>query len=114
MIYESAVLAHADTNDEQLASIKAIINSVVTDNKGEVLIDDDWGIRTLAQPTEKKIRRGRYLYFVYRSNQKANAEIDRRLRINENAVRSIIVLLGTDDQKDAFVKGYKCPLPKGS
>ncbi|MBF0206686.1 MAG: 30S ribosomal protein S6 [Oligoflexia bacterium] len=113
MIYESAVLAHADTNDEQLASIKAIITGVVTDHKGEILVNDDWGVRALAQPTEKKAKRGHYLYFMYRTTEDCpNPEIDRRLHINESVIRSIIVQLGHNSLQEELVKNYKCPLPK--
>ncbi|MBF0313004.1 MAG: 30S ribosomal protein S6 [Oligoflexia bacterium] len=114
MIYETAVLAQADTNDEKLASIKGIVTSVVAESNGEILIDDDWGVRTLAQPTEKRAKRGRYLYFMYRSNNKANAEIERKMRINENVIRSMIVQLGDEHQQENLVKNYKCPLQKNS
>lgn len=114
MLYETAVLAQADTNDEKLASIKAIVTSVVNENSGEILIDDDWGVRHLAQPTEKKAKRGRYLYFMYRSNEHANAEIDRRLRINENIIRSMIIKLGPDKLKENLVKTYKSPWSKSN
>lgn len=112
MIYEAAVLAQADTNDEQLASIKAIVAGIVGDQKGDILIDEDWGIRALAQPTEKKAKRGRYLYFMYRSLESANAEIDRRLRINENVIRSMVIRLGPDSCKDALLKDFRSPLAR--
>jgi small subunit ribosomal protein S6 len=112
MIYEVAILAHADLDDERLNGVKSIINSVVKENDGEVLIGDDWGVRTLAQPTESGIKRAQYLYFMYKSKGTANIEIQRRLGLSEEVVRSMVILLGEDRFQEKFVKAHKSPFGK--
>ncbi|MBF0359604.1 MAG: 30S ribosomal protein S6 [Oligoflexia bacterium] len=109
MIYEAAVLAHADLNDEKLADVKAVITSVIQDHKGEIYLSDDWGVRTFAQPTERHHKRGRYLYFLYTANNMANAELDRRLRINDGVIRSMIIKADSNKTKDDMIKNYKSP-----
>jgi small subunit ribosomal protein S6 len=109
MIYESAILAHADLDDEKVARIKSIVSEVVTANQGEILVDEDWGVRTLAQPTERNVRKGHYLYFMYKSGPNANLEMDRRFRISEDVIRSLIVQLGEDRHQPDFMKSHKNP-----
>ena len=109
MIYEAAVLAQADLGDEKLATIKSIVSNLVQEYKGEILVNDDWGVRTFAQPLARGRKKGHYLYFMYKSDTNMNLELDRRLGISEDIFRSLIVKLGNDDDQATLVKDYKSP-----
>ncbi|MBY0517629.1 MAG: 30S ribosomal protein S18 [Bacteriovoracaceae bacterium] len=109
MIYETAIVVKPDATEEAVASAKNIITETVKEFGGEILVSDAWGVKTFAQAFESGLRKGNFFYFMYQSKGTANMELERKLRINEGVVRSIIVKLGDDSQKDEIVKNYKNP-----
>lgn len=109
MIYEIGIIVKPEATEESLKSIKSIITENVDSVKGSVLINDDWGIYKFAQATKGGNSRGRYLYFMYKTDGSSNAEIIRRLGIDEMTIRHIIVSLGCDSEEATIVKGYQNP-----
>ena len=109
MIYETAFVVRPDASEEAVNSIKTGLAEAFKQFGAEVLVNDSWGVKTFAQPTESGLKKGAYHYFMYQGAGELNAEIERRYRINENLVRFIIVKLGEDKHKDEIVKGYKNP-----
>ena len=70
-----------------LDKIKGIIES-----SGEVVKGDTWGTRKLAYPIEK-ITEGYYVLINFKSTTEVPKEIDRNLKIMENAIRHMIIKL---------------------
>mgnify|MGYP002662682573 FL=1 len=70
-----------------LDKIKGIIES-----SGEVVKVDTWGTRKLAYPIEK-ITEGYYVLINFKSTTEVPKEIDRNLKIMENAIRHMIIKL---------------------
>jgi ribosomal protein S6/ribosomal protein S18 len=109
MIYETAFVVRPDASEEVVNGIKTSLSEVFKQFGAEVLVNDSWGVKTFAQPTESGLKKGAYHYFMYRGAGDLNAEIERRYRINENMVRFIIVKLGEDKHQADIVKKYKNP-----
>lgn len=109
MIYETAFVVRPDASEEVVNSVKNSLSEVFKQFGAEVLVNDSWGVKTFAQPTEAGLKKGAYHYFMYRGTGDVNAEILRRFGINEHIVRNIIVKLGDDKQQDSIVKNYKNP-----
>ncbi|MGE3611347.1 MAG: 30S ribosomal protein S6 [Bacteriovoracaceae bacterium] len=109
MIYETAFVVRPDASEEVVSSIKNSLAEVFKEYGAEVLVNDSWGVKTFAQPTESGLKKGAYHYFMYKANGNVNAEIERRFRINENLVRFLIVKLGDDKKQAEIVKNYKNP-----
>lgn len=114
MIYEVAIIVRPEVNDEQLKTIRNIVHENIESVKGTVLINDDWGTMHFGQDMGRGIKRGRYLYCMYKSNGTINAEINRKLSIDENVIRFLIVNLGTERDEAAIVKSYANPLNQNS
>lgn len=112
MIYELAVVAEATIGDEKVASLNEMVSSVVAEFQGEILVQDDWGSRKMAQPASNGTERARYLYFIYRANSSCNQEMDRRLRINEGVMKQLFVCLGEENEAEKLVKRYRTPFSK--
>ncbi len=112
MIYELSLVAKADLNEKDLASFKKLVHETVKSFAGEILVEDDWGRLTLAQPTKKGLESGHFLYFLFSANNQCNVELIRRFRINENHLRHMIVVAGDESQREAIVKAYKTPFSK--
>ncbi len=109
MIYETAFVVRPDASEEAIASIKTGLTESFKTFGAEILVNDSWGVKTFAQPTESGLKKGAYHYFMYKGAGDLNAEIERRYRINENLVRFIIVKLGEDKHQEEIVKGYTNP-----
>jgi ribosomal protein S18/ribosomal protein S6 len=112
MIYEMAVVARHDLGDQGVTKIQDLVLDVVKSRNGEIVISDDWGSREFAQTTSRGIEKGRYLYFIYKSTENANAELERKFRISDDVMRSLIVKMGDDETLPAIMKNYKTPYSK--
>jgi ribosomal protein S18/ribosomal protein S6 len=109
MIYETALVVKPDANEEAITAAKNLVLDTVKEFGGEILVNDTWGVKTFAQPTESGLKKGSYHYFMYKGAGNLNAEIERKFRINENMVRHLIIKLGEDKHQDQIVKNYKNP-----
>lgn len=112
MIYELSLVTKADLAEQDLASLKEIVHETVKSYEGEILIDDDWGKLTLAQPTTKGVEAGHFLYFIYTANNQCNTELSRRFKINDHHLRHMMIALGLDEERETVVKAYKSPFSK--
>lgn len=109
MIYETAFVVRPDASEEIVNSIKNTLTEIFKEYGAETLVNDTWGVKTFAQPTEEGLKKGAYHYFMYKANGTINKEIERRFNLNEDLVRYIIVKLGEDRFQDSIVKNYKNP-----
>jgi small subunit ribosomal protein S6 len=87
--YEIAVLYHPDLEiDLDKASQK--ITKIITDNKGKIVSDDNWGKRKLAY----KIKGHEYAVYVFYTVQlpaEAVRKIEATLNITDEVIRFLIV-----------------------
>ncbi len=74
-----------ETREQTLETIKTII--AAEGKAGEV---DDWGVRKLAYPINKKPE-GYYAVMQFEAEPTLPKELDRRLRISDNVMRHLIV-----------------------
>lgn len=109
MIYETAFVVRPDASEEVVNSIKKALTQTFEEFGAEVLVNDSWGVKTFAQPTESGLKKGAYHYFMYQGAGNLNAEIERKFSINEHLVRYLIIKLGDDKQKEVLAKAYKNP-----
>lgn len=112
MIYELALVAKGDLVENEIQNLTKIVHEVVKSSQGEILIEDDWGRMSLAQPFGDGAKKGHFVYFIYKANNECNAEITRRLNINENTQRFLIIKLGEESESGNIVKNYKTPFSK--
>ncbi|WP_372654071.1 30S ribosomal protein S18 [Halobacteriovorax sp.] len=113
MIYELAIVAKTETTEEQRTAIQTMVAEVVGANAGEVLLTDDWGNKHFAQATSKGVKTGHYLYFIYSGNGTANLEIERRLKINETIIKTMMVKIAeTVEEGTELAKKFKSPFSK--
>jgi small subunit ribosomal protein S6 len=109
MIYELGYVLRTDCAEEGQVKITSMIADVVKEFAGEVLIKDNWGVKSFAQSMANGTRRGNYFYVLYKANTSCNAEIERRFRISEDILKYLFVKLGEDKDQAKIVKGYANP-----
>jgi small subunit ribosomal protein S6 len=87
--YELLFVLDPDLDEEQKATLVETVKSVIN-NGGEAGEADVWGDRRLAYSINKK-NTGYYVVLPFKADADLPKELDRRLRINENVMRHIIV-----------------------
>ncbi len=89
--YEILFVIHPDRVEEKNTILERI-TTVITEDSGQVLKLDEWGMRKLAYPIEKK-RQGYYILMEFAAPAETPAKLEQNLRIDERVIRFIIVKL---------------------
>jgi small subunit ribosomal protein S6 len=103
--YETVFITRVDMTDDALKTLKDRLFAIVTQYKGEVIYQEDWGKRKFAFPIQKETR-GQYTYFVYTGTSDIVAEIERNLRLNEFVMRFLTVNLSKEFDKEVYAKEH--------
>jgi small subunit ribosomal protein S6 len=109
MIYESAFVLRQNATEDAIKKMTELVASTIKEYDGEVLVNDNWGVKQFAQPTEKGETRGNYFYVMYKANNTCNTELERRFRISEDTLKFMFIKLGTDLEQEAIFKAHKNP-----
>lgn len=109
MIYEAAYIVRADAAEDAVAALKNSVADTLKEFGAEVLVNDSWGVKTFAQPTESGLKKGAYHYVMYKSAGSVNAELERKFGINESVLRFLVIKLGDDKKQADILKAYKNP-----
>lgn len=92
--YELLFVLDPTLDEDKKAALIETVKSVINSD-GEAGEADVWGERKLAYPINKK-NIGYYVVMPFKANAELPKELDRRLRINENVMRHIIVCQDED------------------
>ena len=87
--YELLFVLDPSLDEEQKATLIETVKSVINAD-GEAGEPDVWGDKKLAYNIGKK-NTGYYVVLPFKASAELPKELDRRLRINENVMRHIIV-----------------------
>lgn len=99
--YETTYIMRADISDDANKSFLEKLKGIIAAHGGQVIAVEDWGKRRLAYAIEKETR-GYYTYILYTGNNTLVAELERNLRINEQAMRFLTVKLENDFDPKEF------------
>ena len=88
--YETILIVDAMIPDESIASEFDAVAKLI-ETQGKITRVDRWGKRRLAYPIRKRTH-GEYAAFYYDAEAGLNAELKKRLRINENALRWLTIV----------------------
>ena len=92
--YEVIFIADPNLNEEATAAVVAKFQEM-TAARGTIAEMDLWGKRRLAYPIND-LNDGYYVRMTFNSDVAYPAELDRKLRIDSNIMRSIIVCTDED------------------
>ena len=110
--YEGIVILQPDTALDAQKELFRKNKSIVEAHKGAVNTVETWGRRLLANPIQKSAR-GIFFHVTFNADNKAVAELERTMGINDNVLRFIHVRLpeGTDLKK--HMENFKSELAAG-
>jgi small subunit ribosomal protein S6 len=97
-LYECVVLGRQELSSTQVEALDATIVDCLATEKGQVLKKESWGSRQLAYKINKN-KKAHYLYFEIDAPSVAVDELNRRLRIHDDVLRSLFVRV------DKFIEG---------
>ncbi len=85
--YETVVITKVDMSEETFKTLMGRCKTAIKDlGKGEVVMEDDWGLANIAFEIKKEPR-GRWTYLRYKSEAAGVDEVLRALKINEGVLR---------------------------
>ncbi len=90
--YETIYIVHPEIVGDGYTAVIDKFKGILTDQQANVLKIDEWGTRKLAY-TVKKQGRGTYVLMAYEAGPTVIAELERRMRIDENIIKFQTILL---------------------
>jgi small subunit ribosomal protein S6 len=88
--YETMIVIRPDLDDAVTSGIVEKLEAVITEKSGTILIRDDWGKRKLNYPIAKN-QKGHYVLLNYLVKPAEVAELERKIRIDDNVVRFLTI-----------------------
>lgn len=102
--YEAVFIVRQEASSGHVESVAQDVISVVKEFGGDVTKTEFCGLRTLAYPINK-CKKGHYVLLNLVANADAIKEIERRFRISEDVIRSLIVRVDKlDNNPSALMK----------
>lgn len=88
--YEIMFIVKATLDENNISKITSDVQKIITDNKSKVIEFKDMGRKKLAYPINKEVS-GFYYLMNVETTHEVIQEFDRKLRINENILRHLIL-----------------------
>jgi small subunit ribosomal protein S6 len=98
--YETIYVARPDLTEDVMSKMTARFEQLINDNRGTLLVSEDWGKRKLAYVVARH-HRGHYIYLNYVGPSTIVLEVERNLRNEDQLLRFLTVKL--DDSVDVDV-----------
>lgn len=86
--YETAILFDPELPEERRTEFLAKLGGVISRFQGEILKQDDWGIRKLAYPIQKKSN-AFYTFLVFSGERGVVEELERNIKIFDGILRHL-------------------------
>jgi small subunit ribosomal protein S6 len=105
-LYECVFIIRQDLSNAQVENITNEFCAIITDNKGSVVKQEYWGLKTMAYKI-KKNRKGHYTMLNFEADSDTVAEFDRRLGLHEDILRSLILVIEAVDPEPSIMMQNK-------
>ena len=97
-IYEVMFIIDAGASDDDVTRLSESLLQIITDQGGTVTKNENMGRRTLAYPIDRK-NEGIYVLFEVEGTGSEIAELERRMRVNDQIIRYITVRVDEDRRR---------------
>jgi small subunit ribosomal protein S6 len=105
-LYECVFIIRQDLSTTQVDTITNELCAIITDHKGSVHKQEYWGLKTMAYKI-KKNRKGHYVMLNFEADAATVAEFDRRIGLNEDVLRSLIIAIEAVDPEPSIMMQSK-------
>ena len=90
--YETVFILTPVLSENQIKEAVNSFKKIITNNGGEILHEEDWGLKKLAYPIQKKTT-GYYHLFEFKAEGSMIEKLELEYRRDERIIRYITVLL---------------------
>ncbi len=97
-IYEVMFIVDLDAGADDVTRLTESLQQTITDLGGTITKNEDMGRRTLAYQIGRK-KEGHYILFEIEGSGREIAELERRMRVNDQVLRYITVRVDEDRQR---------------
>ena len=96
--YELMFIVDVKATDDDVTNLNSTLQQIITDQGGTVTKQEDMGRRQLAYPIGRQTD-GRYVLFEIDGSGREIAELERRMRVNDQVIRYMTVRVDEDRQR---------------
>ena len=97
--YETVFIATPVLSDEQMKEAVAKYTKLITDNGGEIVYEEDWGLKQLAYPIQHKTS-GFYYLIEFKAEPEFVNTLEIQFKRDERIIRFLTVALDKDAKKN--------------
>ena len=101
-LYESVIICRQDITKNQLDIIISEFKKIIEDDKGKVLAEEYWGLKTLAYEINKN-KKAHYSMLIVETLPDKIEEYERKLRLHEDIIRFMTIKIKTFDGKQSIM-----------
>ena len=93
--YELVMILNSQLSEENLKSLVDKYESTFLADGGEIIKNNDWGVKKLASPIKGQFR-GQYLFYDFVGEPEHITEAERVMRFDESVLRYFLLKIGDD------------------
>ena len=101
-LYESVIICRQDIAKNQLDNIISEFKKIIEDDKGKILTEEYWGLKTLAYEINKN-KKAHYNMLIIETLPDKIEEYERKLRLHEDIIRFMTIKIKTYDGKQSIM-----------
>jgi len=89
-LYEHTIVTRQDVTASQIKQLTEKYTKIVTNNNGEILQTQNWGLLNLSYII-KKNKKGNYIHFKFKGPTKVVSDLEKNESIDKNLLRYLTV-----------------------
>jgi small subunit ribosomal protein S6 len=97
-VYEVMFIVDPETAEDDVTRLSENLQQVIVDQGGTITKNENMGRRTLAYPINRK-HEGIYMLYEVEGSGREIAELERRMRVNDQVIRYITVRVDEDRRR---------------
>ena len=102
-LYEHTIVTRQDVTSSQIKQLTEKYTKIVTNNDGEILQTQNWGLINLSYII-KKNKKGNYIHFKIKGKNKIVSELEKNEKIDKNLLRFLTVKVSKFDLETDYFK----------
>ena len=102
-LYEHTIVTRQDTTASQIKQLTEKYSKIVTNNEGEILQTQNWGLLNLSYII-KKNKKGNYIHFKFKSSAKVINDLEKNESMDKNLLRYLTVKVKKFDLETNYFK----------
>ena len=104
--YENTIIARQDLAQKDLGDIKKKYADLINNSSGKVIKTEEWGLLNFAYRI-KNYKKGFYIHYKFEGNDKTLNAVEKKIKLDDSIIRSLIVKYKKLDTKNEFFKKEK-------